>query len=91
MRKKDIPKNDEANRRVLFCNNLRFMIRNGPVGRSEVAIKTGINPSTISSYMLGRTFPSEDRIKQIADALGCSVDELFDDTYAPWKFGATDK
>lgn len=83
-----ILKGEDVDRAILFSGNLRFMLRNGPVGRTELARRIGVTPSTIGQYTLGRTFPSEERIKQIADALGCSVDVLFDDAYAPWKFGS---
>lgn len=85
-----ILKNEEARRASLFSNNLRFIVRNGPVTRSMLAKRVGVTPNTIGQYMLGRVFPNEERIQQIAAGLGITVDELFDDTYAPWKFGSED-
>lgn len=82
-----ILKPEEADRRLLFCNNLRDLIRNGPIGAGEVSEKTGLSVPTIHGYMKGRVFPSDEKIEKLADALGVSVDDLFDDTYAPWKFG----
>jgi transcriptional regulator with XRE-family HTH domain len=78
---------EEANRRVLFCNNLRFILTNGTYKKKDVARKMGITTSTLNKYTLGRVFPSEDRIQKLADVLEITVDDLFDDTYAPWKFG----
>lgn len=83
-----IVNHDEANKRTLFCNNLRDIINNGPIGPNDVAKKVGVSVCTIYSYMRGKTFPSDDRIAQIASALNVTIDELFDDTYAPWNFGS---
>lgn len=80
-------KPEEANRRLLFCNNLRDVVRNGPIGAVELAEKLGVSSSTIYGYMRGKVFPDDDRIQELADGLGVTVEFLFDDTYAPWKFG----
>lgn len=80
-------KSEEADRRLLFCNNLRDIVRHGAVGAVELATKIGVSPSTIYSYMRGTTYPNDSRIQELADGLGITVDDLFDDTYAPWKFG----
>ena len=82
-----IMKPEEANRRVLFCNNLRYMLNNGPINHTELAKRLGLSYASIISYSKGRTFPNDERIRQIADALECTVEDLFDETYAPWKFG----
>lgn len=81
-----ILKQEEADRRLLFCNNLRDLIRNGPIGVTELSKLTGFSIPTIYNYYYGTTFPPEDRIQKIAEALSVTVDDLFDDTYAPWKF-----
>ena len=82
-----IMKPEEARRRLIFSNNLRYLIHNGPVGAIELAKKIGVSTSTVYGYSRGPAFPTEERIQQIADGLGVTVDDLFDDTYAPWKFG----
>ena len=81
------PNMTDVERAILFSGNLRFILRNGPIGSGELAKRLGVSTATISKYTLGRLHPSEERIQQIADALGVDVDVLFDDTYAPWKFG----
>ena len=80
-------KPEEADRRLLFCNNLRDIVRNGPVTASELSKRTGISTATIHNYMRGSTYPDDKKIELLADGLGVTVDDLFDDTYAPWKFG----
>jgi transcriptional regulator with XRE-family HTH domain len=77
---------EEANRRLLFCNNLRDVIRKGPISAAEVAKRIGVATSTVKSYMRGNVFPNEERIQQLADALECTVDDLFDDSDKPWEF-----
>ena len=82
-----IPDQEEIKRAALFSNNLRWMLRNGPIKNSELARKIGVSPATIGLYARGRAFPNDERIRQIADALECTVNDLFDDTYIPWNFG----
>ena len=82
-------KPEEANRRLLFCNNLRDMLRNGPITPAELSKRTGIGITMIYGYMRGRTFPSDDKIQQLADGLGCTVDDLFDDSCPPWIHGSS--
>ena len=81
--------NEEANRRLLFCNNLRDKLRHGPINPAELSRRTDISVSLIYSYMRGRTFPNEDRIRQLADGLECTVDDLFDGSCPPWIHGSS--
>ena len=74
---------EEAKRRVTFSNNLRYIINNGPLGQAALAKKIGVSQSMISAYARGKTYPNEERIREIADALGCTVDNLFDEMYEP--------
>ena len=87
MRKPKKYSEEEIERGILFSGNLRFMVQNGPINAAEVARRTGLSSALISKYVHGRSHPSEERIEMIAEALECTVDDLFDDTYAPWKFG----
>lgn len=80
-------KPEEADRRLLFCDNFRYLIRSGPVNATELSKRTGISTHILNSYARGKTFPSDEVIKQLAEGLGVTVDDLFDETYAPWKFG----
>lgn len=84
-------KPEEAQRRLIFTNNLRYLLNNGPISAVGLAKKLGVSPKTIYGYSRGPAFPTEERIAQIAEALGVTVDDLFDDTYAPWKFGEPDE
>lgn len=83
----DLPE-EEVKRRILFADNLRYIIRSKGISQTKIARYIGTSVSTIGRYMKGQSMPSDDCINKIADAIGCTVDELFDDTYAPWNFGA---
>jgi transcriptional regulator with XRE-family HTH domain len=87
MAKMKIFTEEEANRRYLFSENLRVMLRAKIGNVKKVSKALGVTPHTVNSYSSGRTFPDDRKIQIIADTLGCTVDDLFDDTYAPWKFG----
>lgn len=80
---------EEANRRLLFADNLKYLIRVKKLSAGKVADRMGkgVYPSTIYSYVRGETFPSDERIAELAVALDCTVDDLFDDSYLPWVFG----
>lgn len=43
---------------------------------SDVAQRSGIHPSQLSFYANNRRMPSVSNLVQIADAIGCSLDEL---------------
>lgn len=80
---------EEVKRRVLFVDNLKYIMRSRKISATKVAARMGkgIYPSTICSYMHGDVFPDDKRIAKLADALECTVDDLFDDSYLPWVFG----
>lgn len=46
--------------------------------QSELAEKVGCSKATVSYWETGRTFPTAFYLKQIANALQISLDELFD-------------
>lgn len=85
----DLPE-DEVKRRILFADNLRYIIRSKGISQTRVANHIGVSSPTITAYMRGRFMPTDDRIVKIAEALDCSVDDLFDDTYDPWNFEVED-
>lgn len=82
---------EEARRITLFSDNLRYLIRVNRTSVTALAKKLGLKQPTLNEYVRGRTMPNDEVIKQIAEALECSVDDLFDETYAPWKFGTGDE
>lgn len=57
--------------------NIRLFKR---LGLNETAKKAGISGSYLSNIEKGiKTNPSTETLQKIADALGCSVNEFFDD------------
>lgn len=87
MKDYEIVSEEEARKHLLFRDNLKFMLIAKKVSKLELAKRIGLSQSMITQYTLGRTFPSNERIKQIAAALDCTVEDLFDDSDAPWRFG----
>lgn len=78
---------EEAQRRLLFADNLKYIMRTKKISIDSVSKKLGVSTAAISKYTKGRTFPDDTRIKELAEALDCTVDDLFDDSYIPWVFG----
>lgn len=59
-----------------FAERLRFlMFRNG-ISQVELSRKVGCSKHTIYKYTIGKTTPRIDRLYQISNALGCSIDWL---------------
>lgn len=79
---------EEAQRGLLFCNNLRDIVRNGSVKPKEIAAKLGVDVNVVYGYMRGKYYPSDERIEQLATILGVTVDDLFDDSVKPWEHGS---
>ena len=82
-----IVSNEQAEREEIFFDNFRHIVRIKGISYNTLAKKLDVNVSTVISYRMGRTFPNEERIEQLAEALECTVDDLFDETYKPWEFG----
>lgn len=72
---------DEESRKKAFGHNLQKMIPFTGMTKGEIAEKLGITNAMLSRYLRGTTMPSADKAHQIARLIGCSTDELFDDTY----------
>ena len=77
----------EANRRLLFVDNLKYILRTKKLGVNKVALRMGVSATTVHDYIKGKVFPDDERIAKLAEALECTVDDLFDDSYLPWVFG----
>ena len=70
-----IAANEDDFKRCLGRKMYREMVRRG-FDQIMLSKATGISKGTISYYMNGTSMPSLYKIKLIADALDCSVDEL---------------
>lgn len=72
---------DESVRRKAFGQNLMKIISGCGISQNELAEKIGITNAMLSRYIHGTSMPSADKAHMIANAIGCTMDELFDDTY----------
>ena len=72
---------DEDRRRLAFSRNLQKMIPFTGLSKGELAERLGITNAMLSRYLKGTNVPSVDKAYQIARFVGCTVDELFDETY----------
>ena len=62
---------------------LRLIRKERKMTQTELSIATGIHRTLIAKYETGRTNPGAIRLRKLAVALGCTVDELIgnpDDT-----------
>lgn len=59
-----------------FGNLLRKAREEKGLSQTELAEKTGLQPSAISHFELGRRSPSFDNLRILADALAVTVDYL---------------
>ena len=51
------------------------------ISRTEVAKKTGMDVSMVSRFLNGRRVPNAHQLKKMAEALGMSLDELYQMLY----------
>ena len=80
-----IAANEDDFKRCLGRKMYREMVRRG-FDQMMLSKATGISKGTISYYMNGTSMPSLYKIKLIADALNCSVDELLKFDCWHWYF-----
>ena len=69
----------------MFSKNLKQIMQEKGITLSELSRITGIGKSSISQYLSGKNIPTSERIKVIADALGCAVEDLIVESSEPVK------
>lgn len=72
---------DEDARKKAFGANLEKQLIASGLSKGELAERLGITNAMLSRYLRGTSMPSIDKGYLIANVLGCSVEELFDETY----------
>lgn len=72
---------DDTARRKAFGANLEKLIPLSGMTKGELAENLGITNAMMTRYLKGTSMPSAVKAYQLASALGCRVDDLFDDTY----------
>lgn len=66
-----------------FQDQLRAAREKRELSQSELATRTGLQPSAVSHFETGKRSPSFDNLKRLADALGVSVDYLLGRAESP--------
>ena len=59
-----------------FAESLRTIREQKGLSQTELADRSGLQPSAISHFETGRRSPSFDNLKRLADALAVSIDYL---------------
>jgi transcriptional regulator with XRE-family HTH domain len=67
----------------VFPDRLRKFRESKGLSQTELAEKTGLQPSAVSHFETGKRAPSFDNLKRLADALDVTVDYLLGRTEEP--------
>ena len=62
----------------MFKEKLRKVMSEKGLSITKVSQLSGIGKSSISQYLSGKNVPTSERIKVLADAIECTVEELTD-------------
>lgn len=62
--------------REVFKKNLPYYMARADMNQSELAKAVGRTKSTVTCWIQGKAYPRIDVIQSIADALGCTTDDL---------------
>ena len=60
----------------MFADNLKMIMTEKGITQADLSKLTGIGRSSISQYLSGKNEPTPERTVIIAEAVGCSGDEL---------------
>jgi transcriptional regulator with XRE-family HTH domain len=63
----------------VFARNLERYINAAGVKKIDVARAIGLSPSSISDWIIGRTYPKMDHIQLLAEYFGVQKSDLVDD------------
>ena len=63
-----------------FNDKLMKLRKENSLSQEELAEKLGVTRQTISKWELGQTTPDMDKLSQISNAFGVTVDELLNET-----------
>lgn len=72
---------DEIKWSLYFGRNLQRMLRIKNVTQQQLARKLGTTDAMISRYVYGAAIPSVYKVCQIANIIGCRVDDLVKTVY----------
>ena len=80
LRDKDLELDEDILSKEL-CANLRKNIPLTGKTQADICEELGITKAALSRYINGNSSPSATRLFRIARVIGCTMDELFDETY----------
>ena len=63
----------------IFSENLKKQAAIAGENQPDIAEVLGVTKSAVNAYFMGNKMPRMDRIKKLADHLGCNVSDLVDD------------
>lgn len=69
------PENEDEWQRIFSYNLYRVMRRRG-YNRVGLAESSGVSQAMITNYINGKSIPTAYKLMRIADALGCTVNDL---------------
>lgn len=58
-------------------NSLKSLREQAKLTQEDIAYKLNIDRSTIAKWETGEAMPRADKLPQLAQILGCTIDELF--------------
>ncbi len=70
-----------------FGERLRKVRESKGLNQAQLAEKSGLQPSAVSHFELGRRSPSFDNLKRLADALSVTIDYLLGRQHEPTTAG----
>ena len=77
----NVKSKDELNWRKQFGDRLKRLIHISGKSQRQVANELGIDEAKLSKYITGTHTPNAYRIQQLADVIGCDVNQLYDKTF----------
>ena len=57
---------------------IRELMEQRGMQRVKLAAAMGVSPACVTKWVQGTALPSADKLPKLAELLGCSIDELFD-------------
>ena len=52
------------------------------ISQLQLAVELGVNQTAVSQWERGAAFPACEKLPALAEALACTIDDLFSDTEA---------
>ena len=71
-------KHREVRERMRLASNLRKIMRKAGVTQMQLSIYTETCPGAVCKWCQGKSVPYSTTLKRIAQALGCTTDELLE-------------